>query len=321
MFSHAAPTLDTARKPSTRLGDLLLARRLLTSTQLEQALQLQKQRRQDQLNNKVNCLGDILIELGYIKPHHLKITLSWQERLRKTALAMALLPTLTGLLTGCGGSGGSESTDNSQNPPTAATASLDTPATLTPADAPTTPNTTSSPITNSTPINNTSIAINTSNTNTTAATNTLVTLNPLISTNTPAETSEVLHTPIETAVSDSIDTPPETEAFEPIETPPEHEVSDSIDTEKHNYGSIAVSWTKPVIREDGTPIIDSEIDYFLLEIRHESETEFQQEVISDVSIDSYSIIDLVPGNYEVRIATVDVNGLTSDYTTSEVEIL
>ncbi len=76
--------------------------------------------------------------------------------------------------------------------------------------------------------------------------------------------------------------------------------------------SIDVSWEKPQAREDGTPMLESEFDYFLLEFRESGDQQFQQNFITDTSVDHLQIVDLEPGEYYLRFATVDNNGMSSE---------
>lgn len=105
---------------STRLGDLLVERRIITRAQLMHAIELQQERRLHdiQAGDEVphrHELGEILIELGYITRKQLKRGLGWQYKLRKASFAMALFAPL--LTAACGGGGGS-SPGASANPPT-----------------------------------------------------------------------------------------------------------------------------------------------------------------------------------------------------------
>ncbi len=77
---------------STRLGQILVNKGLITAEQLNIALFEQKQRRQlsDGLDKSQQwSLGDILIELGFINRQQLKRSLNWQAMLRKMAIAMS----------------------------------------------------------------------------------------------------------------------------------------------------------------------------------------------------------------------------------------
>jgi len=71
---------------SSRLGDLLIERKLLTSDQLEEAICLQK--------GSHLKLGEVLVSSNLVTPRQLKRTLKIQTELRKTILTtfMCLVP-------------------------------------------------------------------------------------------------------------------------------------------------------------------------------------------------------------------------------------
>ena len=102
---------------STRLGDLLVERNIITRTQLLQAIGLQQARRLAAVhgNNPEPYrqeLGEVLIELGFINRAQLKTGLGWQRRLRKATAAVVLIAPM---LTACGGGGGAS--PSSYTPP------------------------------------------------------------------------------------------------------------------------------------------------------------------------------------------------------------
>lgn len=78
---------------STRLGQILLEKGLLSSAQLDIAVQEQMRRRQDvAIGTDLNAstsLGEILIELGFIDRLALNRGLHWQSALRKIAVVMS----------------------------------------------------------------------------------------------------------------------------------------------------------------------------------------------------------------------------------------
>ncbi|HSC67414.1 MAG TPA: hypothetical protein VLC79_06980 [Cellvibrio sp.] len=107
----------TDEHKSTRLGDLLVERGVITRTQLLRAIELQQQRREQALPLKSHVsykqeLGEILIELGFISRKELTSSLSWQKRLRKTTAVMVFIAPL--LTAACGGGGGSSGADKVQ---------------------------------------------------------------------------------------------------------------------------------------------------------------------------------------------------------------
>jgi hypothetical protein len=76
---------------TTRLGEILLEKGLVTKAQLDIAVKLQIQRRKDtHLDQKLpTSLGEILIEQGFISRLELKRGLNWQMLLRKMTLVMS----------------------------------------------------------------------------------------------------------------------------------------------------------------------------------------------------------------------------------------
>lgn len=79
------------KKKSTRLGQILLEKGLVTKEQLEIAVKLQMQRRTDtHLGQQLpTSLGEILIEQGFINRLELNRGLNWQMLLRKMTLVMS----------------------------------------------------------------------------------------------------------------------------------------------------------------------------------------------------------------------------------------
>lgn len=101
---------------STRLGDLLIERGAITRQQLAQAIEVQQERRlQDVQNNrpvsKQSELGEVLIDLGFINRRQLDSGLTWQRRLRKTTMVMAFIAPL--LTAACGGGASAASANTS----------------------------------------------------------------------------------------------------------------------------------------------------------------------------------------------------------------
>jgi hypothetical protein len=82
------------RNNSTRLGQILIEKGLLTAAQLDIAIHEQTRRRQqlNPLNGNLSAntsLGEILIELGFINRLALNRGLNWQLALRKMAIVMS----------------------------------------------------------------------------------------------------------------------------------------------------------------------------------------------------------------------------------------
>jgi len=94
---------------STRLGDILVDRGVITRQQLREAIEIQQARRflseKEGVDTKAQtAIGEILVELGFIDRNQLVQTLSWQNRLRKATLVMSFVAPL--LTAACGGGGG-----------------------------------------------------------------------------------------------------------------------------------------------------------------------------------------------------------------------
>jgi hypothetical protein len=86
--------LAVNKTTSTRLGQILLEKGLVTTEQLDIAVKEQYKRRHeldafDESLGVKTSLGEILIELGFIDRLQLKRGLSWQLKLRKMAIVMS----------------------------------------------------------------------------------------------------------------------------------------------------------------------------------------------------------------------------------------
>lgn len=80
---------------STRLGEILINKGLITPEQLIIATREQSKRKHlpqsaDGAQPRATLLGEILVELGFIDQLELKRGLNWQQRLRHVSIAMAL---------------------------------------------------------------------------------------------------------------------------------------------------------------------------------------------------------------------------------------
>lgn len=118
---------------STRLGELLVERGVISRSQLAHAVELQEIRRQHAIklnapNSYTQQFGELLIELGFINRSQLKSSLSWQKRLRKTTAMMVFVaPLLTAACGGGGGgSGGSGQNNTHSSTPNSHTTSSET---------------------------------------------------------------------------------------------------------------------------------------------------------------------------------------------------
>lgn len=84
---------------STRLGEVLADKGVITLDQLESAVRIQAARRYLHSTNRVMTLGEILIELGYINRYQLLRGLNSQSYLRQLSMVVALCAPLMTL--GC----------------------------------------------------------------------------------------------------------------------------------------------------------------------------------------------------------------------------
>ncbi|RYZ87618.1 MAG: carbohydrate-binding protein, partial [Moraxellaceae bacterium] len=83
------------KKESTRLGEILVSKGLITSEQLSIATHEQAKRNRllnasDSTAPRGVMIGEVLVEFGFIDQLELKRGLNWQQRLRHVSIAMAL---------------------------------------------------------------------------------------------------------------------------------------------------------------------------------------------------------------------------------------
>ena len=82
--------------------------------------------------------------------------------------------------------------------------------------------------------------------------------------------------------------------------------------------SIALTWDIPVERENNEQLFLYEIGGYEIEYRKVGETSYKSIKIEDGYINTYSVTELEAGDYEIRIAAYDVNGLYSKFSDSAV---
>jgi len=102
----------------TRLGDILLEKGLLSSSQLQEAVREQQRRREridpnDKIAFDATSLGEVLIDLGYINRQQLKRGLNWQLYLRNMTLVMSLCAPLMTISLGAAASSASSNARSS----------------------------------------------------------------------------------------------------------------------------------------------------------------------------------------------------------------
>jgi len=90
---------------TTRLGDILLEKGLLSAEQLRLAVEEQRRRRQsilvtDKQAMDATSIGEILIDMGFITRQQLKRGLNWQMYLRKMTLVMSFCAPLMTIASG-----------------------------------------------------------------------------------------------------------------------------------------------------------------------------------------------------------------------------
>jgi len=75
-----------------------------------------------------------------------------------------------------------------------------------------------------------------------------------------------------------------------------------------------ITWGIPSTRENGEDLLLSEIGGYEIQYRLTSANEFTTVVVDQPSSSKYTLDNLVPGEYEVKIATFDTNGVYSQFT-------
>ncbi len=77
--------------------------------------------------------------------------------------------------------------------------------------------------------------------------------------------------------------------------------------------SFGITWTPPVERENGDKLLAYEIGGYEISYRKIGSTDYKSITIEDPSITEYFLPIQAPGEYEVRIAAFDTNGLYSRF--------
>lgn len=82
--------------------------------------------------------------------------------------------------------------------------------------------------------------------------------------------------------------------------------------------SVSLSWSPPEQREDGTRLAESEIYAYELKYRKKGSAQFERILIESQDVHSgpvthFSLTNLPSGEYEFLIATIDRDGLRSDF--------
>lgn len=105
-----------------------------------------------------------------------------------------------------------------------------------------------------------------------------------------------------------------------LEQPQQEQQPDAnvVDTPVIDSYKAVIEWDIPSTRENGDELLMSEIGGYEIIYRKTSDQEFVTVVIEDPSVSEYSVTDLSAGEYEVRIAAFDTDGLYSDYSDAAV---
>ncbi len=82
--------------------------------------------------------------------------------------------------------------------------------------------------------------------------------------------------------------------------------------------SLELTWDIPVERENNEQLFVYEIGGYEIEYRKVGDVSFQTVTIEDGTTNTYAFTELEAGDYEIRIAAFDVNGLYSKFSDSAV---
>jgi len=84
--------------------------------------------------------------------------------------------------------------------------------------------------------------------------------------------------------------------------------------------SVVLSWTLPDTRENGDALELYEIGGYEILYRKVGEELFTSDLVNDSQMSEYTVDDLEPGDYEFMMATVDSDGLYSEYVTVHITL-
>ncbi len=110
------------------------------------------------------------------------------------------------------------------------------------------------------------------------------------------------------------ETPASTPAPTPTPTPMETATSEPLLEAR----SISVSWSVPDSRENGDTLYTYEIGGYEILYKRHDETLYTSEIIAGSQTTSLDILDLLAGEYVVKIASFDTDNLLSEYQTVTV---
>lgn len=298
---------------STRIGDLLVERRLITSEQLHRAVELQHTRRLEKVVafNKAHLeLGEILIELGFIDRRQLKSGLSWQRRLRKTTAMMVFIAPLLTAACGGGAAGGagaspsvggttqsslsvssqSSSEDTAKPVESSSSSSSSNGGIISPSSSSVSSSVNSSSVTSS---SNSSIA--SSNSSSVASSESSV-----------ASSESSISSSVSSVSSSSSSSAPSSISSSSTSSSSSQAHTGAID------GPVQIFWTAPAERENGDFLDITEVGGYEIRYKLKTDTSYQYIDINDPYVDAY-YFDYLQGDYEFEIATFDNEGLYSNF--------
>lgn len=162
--------------------------------------------------------------------------------------------------------------------------------------------TTSAPVTNTSPT-----PADTSNT---IDPPTVIDSSSSVGSSTPEDTAETTETPVDSEPDTGSEPDDEAVQVGENETPPP-ETDPVIDTPP----VISLSWTIPAEREDGTYLPVYEIAGYEVRYSRDQSSDVTVIRIDDAQKTDWVIEDVAPGEYQFSIATIDSEGVYSDFST------
>lgn len=300
---------------STRLGDLLVERKVITRAQLYQAIELQQIRRLHAFHSadfdanhvRHTELGEILIELDFIDRAQLKAGLGWQRRIRKATAAMVFIAPL--LTVACGGGGGSSGgtgggtnnpSNNAQTPTPSSQSISSAPVPEPVVDPPSSSvvssvNVSSSSFTSVSPVALSSASLSSSS------------FSSSLLGGLPANSSSK-NSSLESSRSSSSVAPVSSSSLWSSSL---SSLSSSSSSSQVN-GAVQIYWNAPTQRENGEYLDITEIGGYELRYKRKSDVYYTKIVIKDAYTDAYYFNNL-QGEYEFQLAAFDTNGLYSNF--------
>jgi|GEM_PF-1265094 len=137
------------------------------------------------------------------------------------------------------------------------------------------------------------------------------TATPIPPTATPTPVATATPTPTPTATPEPNIEPLPAPTAEPMPQPMPQPTKEPLPAPE--TVSALIEWGIPSTRSDGTDLLLSEIGGYEIMYRNTDTNEFITVVIDDGTETEYLLEDVVPGEYEVKIATFDTTGLYSEY--------